>query len=81
MLKYSKNLTVYGHLKIIYEIIINRQIIPNLFNNSIIKPLIENSKKSTCDINNLRPIAISDSFSNLFEFVMLEELNKREDHP
>ncbi|CAF1056453.1 unnamed protein product, partial [Brachionus calyciflorus] len=66
----------------VFEVMINKQITPFIFNTSIIKPLIKNVKKSSSEIENLKPIAISDCFSNLFEAVLLEELNKEHhDHP
>ena len=55
---------------------INRQVLPYNFNISIIKPLIKDHKKSNLDVSNLRPIAISDSLSNLHEAVLLDLLYK-----
>lgn len=60
----------------IFEKIIRFKQIPYLFNVSIIKPLVKDSKKSNSDANNLRPVAISDSISNIFEAILLYELDK-----
>ncbi|CAF0764440.1 unnamed protein product [Brachionus calyciflorus] len=76
MLKYSNNKKLKEHLKNVFEIIINRQVIPYIFNTSIIKPILKDSKKSGSDIDNISPIAISDCLSNLFEAILLDILNK-----
>ena len=82
MIKYANNLKLYGYIKTIFESIINNQVTPYIFNTSIIKPIVKNSKKSYKDLSNLRPIAVSDIISNLFESVLLGELNHELiDHP
>ncbi|CAF0805401.1 unnamed protein product [Brachionus calyciflorus] len=53
------------------------QVIPYLFNISVIKPLLKDSKKSNDDLNNLRPVAISDVFANIYESILLQELEKQ----
>ncbi|CAF1085401.1 unnamed protein product [Brachionus calyciflorus] len=82
MLKYAGNLKLYDQLRSIFEIIIQSQVTPYLFNVSIIKLLLKDPKKSNTDLSNQRPIAISDSISNLFESVLLDYLNtEHKDHP
>jgi len=58
-------------LALIFEIIINHGIIPKDFNTSILKPLVKDAKKSTKEATNLRPLAISDAISNMFEKLLL----------
>ncbi|CAF0945202.1 unnamed protein product [Brachionus calyciflorus] len=76
MIKYANNANFYIYLKTIFEIITNKQMMPFIFNTSVIKPLIKNLKKSYSDLSNLRPVAISDCISNLFESIILDELNE-----
>jgi hypothetical protein len=42
----------------------------------IYKPLVKDEKKSSNDLNNVRPITISDTITNIFEKIMLKELEK-----
>ncbi|CAF0714389.1 unnamed protein product [Brachionus calyciflorus] len=55
---------------------INHQLMPYLFNLSIIKPLIKDPKKSSDDISKFRPVAVSESLANLFEAILLKEVSK-----
>lgn len=50
---------------------INYKVQPEVFNLSCIKPIIKDDKKPTDDINNIRPLAVSDCIANLFELVLL----------
>ena len=45
--------------------------IPKNFNVSIIKPILKDQEKSTEDNNNIRPISISNCFSQIFEKLIL----------
>ena len=74
MIKYADNQDVYGIIKDIFEKIINSQVIPHLFNLSIIKPVIKNTKKNNSDIDNIRPIAVSEVLSNVYESTLLQML-------
>ena len=51
--------------------------VPSCFNISIIKPLVKDDKLPTDTVNNLRPIAVSDIYSTLFEKVLLNEIKKQ----
>ncbi len=55
---------------------INNAISPFMFNISVIKPIVKNAYKDADDLQNLRPVAISDALSNLYESVVLNEINK-----
>ncbi|CAF1025691.1 unnamed protein product, partial [Brachionus calyciflorus] len=76
MLKYCDCNEVTLILKLIFEKMINHQINPTLFNLSIIKPLIKCEKKPNTDIDNIRPVAVSEPLANLFETVLLNRLNE-----
>jgi hypothetical protein len=53
------------------------QVQPISFNISILKPIIKYNDMSTDDINNTRPVAISDSLQNLnLERVILWKINE-----
>lgn len=64
-------------LKSSIECMINAGAIPDNFNTSIIKPLIKDTKLPNTDLNYLRPISVPDVFANVFERVILFEINKQ----
>ena len=50
-------------------------VLPDNFNTMLPKPVL--NKPSLChDIKNVRPIAISDTISNIFEYVLLDKISK-----
>jgi hypothetical protein len=55
-----------------YFITLNK--LPSKLNQSIIKPIIKDQKKSTNDTNNIRPISISNCLSQIFEKTNTPEL-------
>lgn len=75
MLKATVDTQLPSILKLIFEKCINFGVTPYFFNISIVKPLIKDSNKDTLSINNLRPVAISDVISNMYESVLLDRLN------
>lgn len=81
MLKYGSCTDLIKALKYIYEWMINTARVPKLFNLSVLKALIKDEKKSSGDINNLRPLSISDIYTNLLEKIVLKEVRKdHKDH-
>ena len=58
------------------ETIKSKGIIPDNFNVSIIQPLIKNPQKSNRDLNNICPISLPDIVANIFERVMLIEIDE-----
>ena len=58
------------------ELMINKAIAPIIFNLSILKPLIKCSTKPNNLLNNLRPLAISDTMPNLLESSLQLQLKK-----
>lgn len=68
-------------LKCIIEKIFQYGIIPKNFNIGKINPIIKDNKLPSDDLNNIRPITISDTLANIFEKVVLYELEKtQKDH-
>ncbi len=67
MIKYGGEKRLAVLLKIIFEKIIQHGKIPHFFNIGRIIPIIKDEKSSASDINNTRPITISDSLANIFE--------------
>ena len=69
----EKFINVLIHL---IEVIINKAKTHILFNISIIKPLIKSDDKPNNDLNNLRPLAISDTIPNLVESALHLQIKK-----
>lgn len=82
MLKYGNTPLVTDTLTYLYEWMINSGSVPELFNISILKPLVKDSKKSQDDLNNLRPLSISDVYTTVYEKILLNEVRSdHKDHP
>ncbi|RNA09839.1 RNA-directed DNA polymerase from mobile element jockey-like [Brachionus plicatilis] len=60
----------------IIEKVINSGIIPNFFNFGKISPVVKDEKKAKNDVNNIRPITISDTLANIYERLIMIELDK-----
>jgi hypothetical protein len=75
MLKNSNSKNLSTTIALIFEIILNHGIVPKRFNTSLLKPLIKDIKKSTIEVSNLRPVAISDAISNMFEKLILHYID------
>ena len=74
-IKYSSP-TVISLIGLMLEMFINNRHLPNKFNMARVFPIIKNEKASNTDINNTRNISVSDVCANLFEQVILDEINK-----
>ncbi|RMZ94723.1 RNA-directed DNA polymerase from mobile element jockey-like, partial [Brachionus plicatilis] len=81
MYKYGMSDTLVTIIKLIMEKIIQFGQIPKFFNIGKIIPVIKDETKSCNDLNNIRPITISDVVSNIFEKIMLNEIMKSHDDP
>lgn len=82
MLKYGNTPLVTDTLTYLYEWMINSGSAPEFFNSSILKPLVKDSKKSPDDLNNLRPLSISDVYTTVYEKILLNEVSlDHKDHP
>ena len=57
LIKYGISERLLESLKIMFEKMIQCSSVPYLFNVAIIKPLIKSGKKSSEDINNIRPVS------------------------
>ncbi|CAF1093555.1 unnamed protein product, partial [Brachionus calyciflorus] len=64
-------------ISLIFETIINFNVMPSNFNVGLVKLLVKDNAKDHNDINNLRPLTISDTLANIFEKILLKEINKK----
>lgn len=81
MLKMGNTIQVNDTITYLMNWMINEAVIPKLFNISLLKPLVKDVKKSTDSLTNLRPLSVSDVYSNIFEKIILIEIKKdRTDH-
>ncbi len=65
-----------------FDCMINEQVLPIGFNVSILKPILKSVNKPNDDISNTRPVAISDAIQNLYERLLLWEINGvHKEHP
>ena len=53
-------------MRVLFNLILETGQFPKNFNRSIIRPILKDTKKSNCDMNNVRPISISNCLSQLF---------------
>jgi hypothetical protein len=58
-----------------FDCMINEQVLPIGINVSILKPILKSVNKPNDDISNTRPVAISDAIQNLYERLLLWEIN------
>ena len=71
MLKFNGSQKLVEAMAKLFDFMVNNQVCPEVFNVSIIKPLIKDSCKPNDDINNIRPVAVSDAIANLYERFLL----------
>jgi hypothetical protein len=76
MYKYGIGHHLIKILNYSYSNMINRSVMPHMFNVGIIKPIIKDARKATNDISNLRPIMISDVMATVFENILLRLIEK-----
>ncbi len=80
MIKYGGEQLTY-FIKLILEKVFQFGKLSHFFNFDKIIPILKNDKASASDINNTRPITISDTLSNIFEKITLLEIEKyQRDH-
>ena len=80
MFKYGISGELVKTLNMIFSKMINYQVMPYLFNVGIIKPIVKNENEDPNDINNLRPITISDVLANIYEKLIIIEMDKKHTH-
>ncbi len=61
-------------LKTLLETIINYRLAPELINVGVLSPIIKDVKSSPSDINNLRPITLSEPIAIILESYLMEEM-------
>jgi endonuclease/exonuclease/phosphatase family metal-dependent hydrolase len=76
MYKYGGE-TMLFCVKLIMEKIFEFGKMPHFFNIGKIIPIIKDEKGETDDMNNIRPITISDTLSNIFEKIVISEIESR----
>jgi hypothetical protein len=69
-----KSKILINSLVFLFNCIINTNIFPHEFNVTLIKPILKDNKKGDDDLNNVRPISISNFISQLFERIFLIRL-------
>ncbi|RNA07484.1 RNA-directed DNA polymerase from mobile element jockey-like [Brachionus plicatilis] len=81
MYKYGMCDTIITIIKLVIEKIIQFGQVPKIFNIGKIMPIIKDEDKPKNDLNNIRPITISDVISNIYEKIMLKEIMKTHEDP
>ena len=76
MIKYCQSQVLINSLQLILEKMIQFSVVPDNFNTSIVKPLIKDQNQPGDSVSNLRPIAISNVYSSIFERILLGEIKK-----
>jgi hypothetical protein len=74
MVKNGNSYSLIRLLKSLFNSIICSGFIPTDFNRVIINPIIKDNKKKAFEINNYRPVSISNCFSQIFERIILKLL-------
>jgi hypothetical protein len=74
--KYSNHNTMIPIIKLIIETMINNNIKISEINTGLLTPIIKDTKASNKDINNIRPITLSDTIAIILEQIILLILKK-----
>jgi len=80
MFKYSNRTVLATILTIIIRLLINYGCMFKEFNTSIIKPIVKDVNKHFDQINNIRPISISDVFHTIIEKWLLRKILETYNH-
>lgn len=75
MLIYSTDTRLPTVLKSIFNKCSEMIVTPLFFNISVLKPIAKGTSVDTTQVNNLRPVAVSDCVFNLLESLLLSKLN------
>ena len=74
MYKYGLSNRLLTIIGLIIQTMIKFSITPYHFNIGIIKPIVKDDKKEPNDLNNLRPVTISDTLANIYEKIIFSEI-------
>ncbi|RNA17696.1 RNA-directed DNA polymerase from mobile element jockey-like, partial [Brachionus plicatilis] len=74
MIKYGLSEKLIKILKLLYETLINYDVMPKNFNIGIVKLVVKDQSKDLSDINNLRPLTISEGWAIIFEKILLNDI-------
>ena len=61
---------VYNHSKRLFQLTVKHGHVPKDFKIGVIVPVVKDSRKSTADVNNYRPVTIISVRSKLFEMCL-----------
>ncbi len=73
---YGRNWELIQKLCDLFNAMFDTGLVPFHFNIAVMITLVKDAKKDLNDPSNLRPISISDSLTNIFETLVLHELDK-----
>jgi endonuclease/exonuclease/phosphatase family metal-dependent hydrolase len=77
MIKYGDSETLGTIIATLFERMIQCGQLSYFFNVGKIQPLIKNAKEKCNDLNNIRPITVSDTLSNIFEKYIIKKLEEK----
>ena len=76
MMKYANRNNIIKLLERVLRVIFETGVVPDI-NIGKIVPIVKDTKKNCNDINNIRPITISNVYSNILEKYILERLTNQ----
>ena len=74
--KYGKCTQLIFLIQLIIAKMFRHNVIPHLFNVGLIMPIVKDSEEDPNNIANIRPITISDTIANIYERVLLKEMDR-----
>jgi hypothetical protein len=77
MFSKAKNTRLENYLVILFEMIINEKCVPSEMSMGLLITITKNATESNKDLNNTRPITVSEVISNLFENLIKNEFHKK----
>ena len=66
---------MYNHIKRLFQLIVKPGHVPKDFKIGVIVPVVKDSRKSTADVNNYRPVTIISVMSKLFEMCVYKMIS------
>lgn len=75
MLKHSYNYDTREIYRMFFETLVNTGAFPDSFTLGTIVPVIKKAGQSHSDVNNMRPITLSNSLANVYERIVLDHID------
>ena len=72
--KHGLSIQLTALVTLILEKMINHNVMPHLFNLGQVKPIPKDNSSTVTDTSNIRPLTISDTIANIYEKVIMHEL-------